>query len=111
MKTDPKRKPREIEIPRELGQTWEEDPAHLPPGEYITMHRCNDPDEWDIQKVRVRLPLAGINPEVNMCSPHDGYYYNRLMFTRAGGTPDDTVTFRSTQPNWAESSEFARAFF
>ena len=110
LKTDPKRKPREIEIPRELGQTWEEDPAHLPPGEYITKHRCNDPDEWDIQKVRVRLLLAGVNAEVNICSLHNGYYYNRLTFTRAGGTPDDTVTFRSTQPNWAESREFARAF-
>ena len=73
LKTDPKRKPCEIEIPRALGQTWEEDPATLPPGEYITMHRCNDPDEWDIQKVRVRLLLAGINPEVNICSLHDGY--------------------------------------
>ena len=78
LQTDPKRKPCEIEIPRALGQTWEEDPATLPPGEYITMHRCNDPDEWDIQKVRVRLLLAGINPEVNMCSLHDGYYYNKL---------------------------------
>ena len=49
-------------------------------------------------------------PEVNICSLHDGYYYNRLTFTRAGGTPDDTVTFRSTQPNWAEARAFARAF-
>ena len=70
MKTNPKRKPREIEIPRELGQTWEEDPAHLPPGEYITKHKCNDPDEWDIQKVRVRLLLAGVNAEVNICCLH-----------------------------------------
>ena len=70
------------------------------------MHRCNDPDEWDIQKVRVRLLLAGINPEVNICSLDDGYYYNKLTFTRADGA----VTFRSTQPNWTESREFARAF-
>ena len=110
LKTDPKRKPCEIKIPRALGQTFEEDPALLPPGEHITNHKCNDPDEWDIQKVRVRLLLAGVNPEVNICSLHDGYYYNRLSFTRAGGAPDGAVTFRSTQPNWAESREFARAF-
>ena len=54
LKTDPKRKPCDVEIPKALGQTWEEDPAILPPGEYITMHRCNDPDGWDIQKVQVR---------------------------------------------------------
>ena len=37
LKTDPKRKPCEIKIPRALGQTFEEDPGLLPPGEYITI--------------------------------------------------------------------------
>jgi len=105
LKTGPKRKPREIEMPLELGQTREEDPANLPPGENITKHKCDDPDKWDIQKVRVRLLITGISPEIKICSLHDGYCYNKLMFTPA----DFAATFRSTQPNWAEAREFARA--
>ena len=89
-----------------MGGKFEEDPAHLPPGEYITNHRCGDPDEWDIQKVRTHLLHNAGNPEINICSMHDGYHYNKLSFTREDGT----VTIRSTQNNWSQSREFARAF-
>ena len=104
LKTDPKRKPVEFKMPQTLDIS--DDPAALPPGEYITNHRCNDPSEWDIQKARVHLLSKGVNPEINICSLNNGYYYNRLQFTRADGT----VTLRSKQTNWAEAQEFARVF-
>ena len=66
LKTDPKRKPVEFKMPRDLDIN--DDPANLPPGEYITNHRNNDPSEWDIQRARVHLLSAGINPEINICS-------------------------------------------
>ena len=51
LKTDPKRKPVDFKMPQTLDIS--DDPAALPPGEYITNHRCNDPSEWDIQKAPV----------------------------------------------------------
>ena len=104
LKTDPKRKPVEFKMPLDLDIN--EDLAKLLPGEYITNHRCNDPAEWDIQRARVHLLSAGINPEINICSLNNGYYFNRIQFT----TRDGTVTLRSKQANWAEAQEFARVF-
>ena len=94
-----------VEIPKELGAS--DDPAELPPGEYMTRPCQGYEGEWNLESVRYHLLTHGINPSINIAWTRDGPIYTKLWYPGKDGK----VAIQATQLGWQESQAFAKTFF
>jgi hypothetical protein len=97
-------KPRVAEIPKELEAA--DDPAELPPGEYMTSLFRSYEGEWNLESIRYHLLTHGINPSINIAWTRDGPIYTKLWYPGKEGK----VVIQAAQLGWQESQAFAKLF-
>jgi len=109
IKKEAKKEKKHFECPLPVRLTGEDDPAELPPGEYMTrIHWHRFEEDWGLQSIRYYLVSRGISPAQSVVPSEAGIRYIKLWYPHPSGKGN--VVFRSVQDHWEESRKFAELF-